>query len=135
MVLLWFGVGALVGALSAPIDGGLVGFAAGALAGMIVLPALGAFFALVGGRWQESLLGAACGLGSAIAYAIFSGYSPLAVSLLLLLGACAGATLPQMCRLYVWIAHRARAHLSSLRTERMGTGAISAVSDDGAINP
>src|SRR5262249_12588316 len=88
MVLLWLGLGALVGSLSAPPDGGMVGFVAGALAGMIVLPIFGAVFGLLGGRWWETLLGAACGLTSAILIAFLNGSTTIApnVSLYLLLG-------------------------------------------------
>jgi len=153
MVLLWVGLGAVIGVLSAPADGGMIGFLAGALAGMIVLPALGALFGLLGGRWREALVGTACGLVCAIAIAFFSGNSWLAssVSLYLLLGASAGATLPQLCRLQLWLAHEVLAQRQSsysvrkrrlspypradgpfFRTRASGT---SAASQEGIVNP
>jgi hypothetical protein len=137
MVLLWLGLGALIGILTAPPDGGMIGFLAGALAGMIVLPAVGALLGLLGGRWRESLAGAVCGLVSGIAVATLSGSTRLApsVSLHLLLGACAGATLPQMCRFYLWLAGQALAHRGSFRTERTVVSGMSAGSQDAAINP
>src|SRR5262249_6008505 len=137
MSLLWLGLGALVGILSAPTDGGIIGFVAGAMAGMIVLPPVGAMFGLLGGRWRESLGGAACGLVSGIAIAMVSRSTQLAasVSLQLLLGAFAGATLPQMCRLYFWIARQALSQLRSFRTECTGISTGSTVPEDGAINP
>jgi hypothetical protein len=137
MVILWLGLGALVGVLSAPIDGGIIGFVSGALAGMIVLPVIGAALGLLGGVWRETLVGASCGLVSGIAVVFFTGGTPLApsVSLSLLLGACAGATLPQLCRLYLWLAGQVLAQVRSFRRERTGVSGISAVSQDGAINP
>jgi hypothetical protein len=89
MLFLWLGLGGLIGILSAPPDGGVIGFVAGALAGMIVLPVLGGLLGLLGGRWRESLVGATCGLVSGIAVALFSGTPRLApsVNLHLLLGA------------------------------------------------
>jgi hypothetical protein len=137
MVLLWLGLGALVGSLSAPPDGGMVGFVAGALAGMIVLPIFGAVFGLLGGRWWETLLGAACGLPTAIVVTFLGGSTRIApfISLYLLLGAFAGATVPQMCRLYFWIARQALSQLRSFRTDRTGISGGSAVSEDGVINP
>jgi hypothetical protein len=137
MVLLSLGLGALVGSLSAPPDGGMVGLVAGALAGMIVLPIFGAVFGLLGGRWWETLLGAACGLTTAIVVTFWGGSARIApiISLYVLLGAFAGATLPQMCRLYLWIARRALSQLRSFRTERTGISSGSTVPEDGAISP
>ena len=137
MVLLWLGLGALVGSLSAPPDGGMVGFVAGALAGMIVLPILGAVFGLLGGRWRETLLGAACGLTSAILIAFLGGSTTMVpnVSLYLLLGAFAGATVPQTCRLYLWIARHTLSQLQPFRTERTGISTGSTVPEDGAMSP
>jgi hypothetical protein len=137
MVILWLGLGALIGVLSAPPDGGNIGLVSGALAGMIVLPAIGALLGLLGGVWWETLVGASCGFVSVNAVAFFYGSAPLAtsVSLPLLVGACAGATLPQICRLYLRLARQTLAQLGSLRTERTGASGISAVSQDGAINP
>jgi hypothetical protein len=137
MVLVWLGLGAVVGVLSAPPDGGSIGLLAGSLAGMIVLPAPGAVLGLLGGRWRETLVGSGCGLVSGIAVAILSGNTRLApsVSLHLLIGACAGATLPQLCRLQLWVAVQVRAQLRSLRTDPPGASGISAVSPDGVDNP
>jgi hypothetical protein len=134
MMLLWLGLGAVIGVLSAPPDGGMIGFLAGALAGMIVLPAVGALFGLLGGRWREALVGAACGVACGIAIAFFSGSSGLAssVSLYLLLGACAGATIPQSCRLQLWLAGQVLAQRQSLRMRVSGT---SAASQEGVNNP
>jgi hypothetical protein len=115
----------------------MIGFLAGALAGMIVLPVLGALLGILGGRWMETLMGTACGLVSGIAFAFFSGSSRLApsVSLNLLVGACAGATLPQLCRLQFWLAGKGLTQLRSLRRKRWGISATSSVSQDGVINP
>ena len=137
MLILWLGLGALVGVLSAPPNGGIIGLAAGALAGMIVLPAVGALLGLLGGRWRETLVGVSCGLVSGLAAAFFTGSTTLAttVNQFLLLGACAGATLPQLCRLNLWLVGQASAQLRSFRTERTATSGVSAVSQDGAINP
>ena len=134
MVLLWLALGAVIGVLSAPPDGGMIGFLAGALAGMIVLPVLGALFGLLGGRWREALVGAASGVVSGITVAFFRDSSRLApsVSLHLLLGACAGATLPQLCRVQLWLAREVLAQRQSLRTRVSGT---SAASQEGVINP
>jgi hypothetical protein len=137
MVLLWLGLGALVGILSAPADGGMIGYVAGALAGMIVLPVFGIVLGLLGGRWRETLVGSACGLASGIAVSLLNGYtrpSP-SIRLYLLLGAFVGATLPQACRLYIWLAGKAWSQLRSLRTERTSVSGESAVAEDGAINP
>jgi hypothetical protein len=134
MVLLWLGLGAIIGVLSMPPDGGMIGFLAGALAGMIVLPAVGALFGLLGGRWWEALVGAACGLASGFAIAFFSGSSRLAssVSLYLLLGTCAGATLPQLCRLQFWLARQVLAQRQSFHAR---VSRSSAASQEGAVNP
>jgi hypothetical protein len=137
MVLLWLGLGAVIGVLSAPPNCGVIGFLAGALAGMIVLPAVGALFGLLGGRWREALVGAASGVGCGVAVSFFIGSNWLAssVSLHLLLGACAGATLPQLCRLYLRLACQVSAQLRSFSTERTRVSGISAVSPEGDINP
>jgi hypothetical protein len=92
---------------------------------------------LLGGVWRETLVGASCGLVSVSVIAFFTGSAPPATSvgLPLLLGALAGATLPQLCRLYLRLARQTLTQLRSLRTERTGVSGISAVSQDGAINP
>jgi hypothetical protein len=137
MALLWLGLGALVGILSAPPDGGVIGFVAGGLAGMIVLPAIGGLLGLLGGRWRETFVGAVGGLASGIAVAFFAGSTRIAptVNLLLLFGAYGGATLPPLCRLNLWLVGQALAQRRSFRTESTGGSGISAVSLDGAINP
>jgi hypothetical protein len=134
MMLLWLGLGAFIGVLSAPPNGGMIGFLAGALAGMIVLPAVGALFGLLGGRWREALVGAACGLVSGVAIGFFGGSSRLAssVNLYVLLGACAGATLPQLCRLQLWLVGMVLAQRQSLRTRVSGS---SVASQEGVVNP
>jgi hypothetical protein len=134
MVLLWLGLGALIGIVSAPPEGGVIGLVAGALAGMIVLPVLGGLFGIFGGGWRACLVGAACGFVMGIAVAMFSGSPRFApsVSLHLLVGACAGATLPQICRLHMQLARQLAAQLRSFRTDITG---VSAASHDGAINP
>jgi hypothetical protein len=137
MVILWLWLGALIGLLTAPPNGGIVGFVAGAFAGMIVLSPIGALLGLLGGVWRETLVGASCGVVSVRVVALFTGSTPLAtsVSLALLLGAFAGSTLPQVCRLYLGLARQTLTQLRTLRTERAGASGISAVSPDGPINP
>jgi hypothetical protein len=134
MALLWLGLGAVVGILSAPPDGGIIGFAAGATAGMIVLPAFGAPLGLFGGRWRESLMGAVCGFSSGIAVTLFGGGARAApsVSLHLVFGAGVGATLPQLGRLHLRLAGQVWAQLRSFRTERP---AASSASPYEAVNP
>lgn len=122
MVLLWLGLGALVGVLSAPPDAGLIGCLAGAVAGMVVLAAVGALFGLLGGRWRETLLGAACGLACGIAVALYGGspWRTPVTGLPVLLGACAGATLPPWCRLQLWLAGQLLAQAQTFRTQLRG---------------
>src|SRR5260370_2745264 len=104
MVLLWLALGGLVGVLTAPPDGGVIGLLAGAVAGMIVLSIPGVIFGLLGGRWQETLLGAACGLAVGSVSALV--YGSLSAGLCLLIGACAGATFPQFFQINVLLAGR-----------------------------
>jgi hypothetical protein len=136
MVLLWLGLGAIIGILSMPADCGPIGILAGAVAGMIVLPGLGGLFGILGGRWQESLLGAACGLVFGITVEVFRGSTQFAgdLSLYLLIGAGGGATLPQVCRLYLRLGRRLSDSLRSWRTHPTASG-FSPVSPEDGISP
>src|SRR5262245_12432236 len=120
MVCFWLGLGAFVGILSAPPNGGPIGFVAGAVAGMIVLPWFGAPLGLLGGRWQESLLGSGCGLLSGILVAYFNGSPQRAstASLFLLFGAIVGAALPPLCRFYLRLALHISVQMRPRRTDR-----------------
>jgi hypothetical protein len=62
MTLLWLGFGAVVGTLTAPPEGGIVRVIAGTVAGMIVLPFMGAFLGMIGGKWRETFWGGVAGL-------------------------------------------------------------------------
>jgi len=66
MVLLWLALGALIGAWTSPARGGLLDVVAGAIAGTLILTPLGAALGLLGGRHDETMIGALAGfiLGS-----------------------------------------------------------------------
>ncbi len=136
MLLLWLALGALVGILTAP-PGGWIGLLAGAVAGMIVLPVLGLVLAFSGGRWTETLLGATCGLISGVVLGPIVGSVPVgtSVSLCLILGGCAGATFPPLCRFKFWLAGRLTAQLPSAGSKPDGRGAVWMASPERAINP
>jgi hypothetical protein len=136
MVLLWLGLGAIIGVLSMPADSGPIGILAGAVAGMIVLPGVGGLFGILGGPWQESLLGAACGLVFGIIVEVFRGSTQFAAdpSLYLLIGAAGGATLPQVCRLYLRLGRRLSDSLRSWTAQPGGSG-FSPVSPEDGISP
>jgi hypothetical protein len=137
MLILWLALGALVGVLSAPPNGGVIGFLAGAVAGMMVLPVVGVILGLLGGRWRESLLGATCGLASGASVALVAGNIAmgLSASLCLILGGCAGGTFPQLFRLNVWLAGRVSAQVPSAGRRRAGRAGVCVASPDGAISP
>ena len=137
MVLLWLGLGALVGTLSAPPDGGMISLVSGAMAGMIVLPGFGAMFGLLGARWWEPLLGAACGLVTSFTFGFLNGSTRLGpnIGLYLLFGAFAGSTLPQAYRLNIWLARQAISRFRSFRTDEVGASSGSAAPGEGVINP
>jgi hypothetical protein len=137
MLLLWLALGAVVGVLSAPPGGGPIGFLAGAVAGMIVLPVLGVAFGVLGGHWRATLLGASCGLVSGCAAALVVGSTRLGLSasLCLIVGACAGATFPQLCRIRCWLAGQLSAQAGSAGKKGARLLGISTVSPDCAINP
>lgn len=61
MSLLWLVFGVIVGAGTALPDGDAVRIVAGIIAGMIILPVIGAFLGLIGGRWRETLVGGIAG--------------------------------------------------------------------------
>ena len=61
MVGIWLFFGVMVGISINKPDAGIVGYTAGAIAGMIVLAPIGFLLGMIGGRWNESLFGAAVG--------------------------------------------------------------------------
>ena len=93
MTLLWLGFGIVVGVISAPPEGGIIGMIAGAVAGMILFPFLGAFLGLIGGQWRETLLGGIAGLAMGFSLGVAGGLQPLPVANVGLVGgALVGAT-------------------------------------------
>jgi hypothetical protein len=100
MALLWTALGAVVGAGSTSFKGGAIGVVSGAIAGILVLPFLGAFLGLIGGRPQETLFGALCGLVVGAAAGALGGSADLPAQMMftLLIGALIGATFPGMFR-------------------------------------
>jgi hypothetical protein len=100
MVLLWAGLGVVEGMISSPPNGDLLALFATVAAGLLLLPPMGLVFGLIGGRWNECLLGAAFGLLFALACAmVMPALAPLAVAgVCLLVGGMMGATLPVFAR-------------------------------------
>ncbi|HBI45387.1 MAG TPA: hypothetical protein DDY78_21425 [Planctomycetales bacterium] len=100
MTLLWTALGAVVGVGSTSFKGGAIGVVSGAIAGILVLPFLGAFLGLIGGRPQETLFGALCGslVGAAAGALGGSADLPAQATFTLLIGALIGATFPGMFR-------------------------------------
>jgi hypothetical protein len=61
MVGIWLFFGIVVGLSITKPNAGVMVYVAGAIAGMIVLSPIGFLLGLLGGRWNESLIGAAVG--------------------------------------------------------------------------
>jgi hypothetical protein len=76
------------------LSGGVIDLLAGVVAGIIVLSPVGVFLALLGARWQETLL---CGAGGltlgALAAKLLGLHHAFAASVGLILGALLGGTL------------------------------------------
>jgi hypothetical protein len=100
MALLWVALGVVLGAGSTSFKGGAIGVVSGAIAGILILPFLGGFLGLIGGRPQETLFGALSGLvvGAAAGALHGSADLPAQVTFTLMLGALVGATFPGMFR-------------------------------------
>ena len=114
MTLLWFGLGIVVGILSAPPERGIVGMVAGAIAGIIVLPFMGVFLGLIGGQWRETLLGGLAGLILSFGIGVASGVPELrpVANVGLVGGALVGATFFS----YVSYLRKALAALSQVKS-------------------
>jgi hypothetical protein len=101
MVLVWLVAGAVVGAIANLGKGDVVALISHMIAGMLILPLLGLFLALIGARWNEALLGCLAGLGSGLVagYGLPGGGSPDLSSLGLVFGGMMGGTVPVFIRL------------------------------------
>jgi hypothetical protein len=97
MMTVWAGLGAIMGASLGMSGGGFMG----AIAGMVELAALGAVFGALGGRPQETILGAAGGLLGSLAVGIMGGPAPIifVANFGMIYGAIVGATLQSYIRL------------------------------------
>jgi hypothetical protein len=96
MMLLWLFFGAVCGAcLDLDREGTLLRIVSSVLAGMIVLPVLGAFLGLAGGRVRPTLLGGFCGgVLAGVVGAVAGAVAPLyLVSFGVILGGLAGGTI------------------------------------------
>jgi hypothetical protein len=110
MVLLWGGLGVVVGVITSPPDSDYLALVATIIAGLLLLPPMGLVLGLVGGRWNESLLGACVGLVLAMASAmVMPSLAPLAAAgVCVLVGGMMGGTLPVFARLLKWSILAAR---------------------------
>ncbi len=101
MMTVWAALGAIMGASLGMSGGGLSGAIAGMIAGMFELAALGTVFALLGGRPEETVLGAGVGLLAGLAFGVMRVQAPLVLvaNFGLVVGAMVGATLRPYLRL------------------------------------
>jgi hypothetical protein len=98
MAALWLGFGAVVGFGIGLPTGGVLPLVSNVLAGMIVLPFLGMFLALLGGRVRPTFAGGTYGAlaGSAAGLLSGAGGNFSWANTGLIAGGIAGATLPAM---------------------------------------
>jgi hypothetical protein len=101
MSAVWAALGAVMGASVGLQGGGIIGAFAGMMAGAVELAMLGAIFAVVGGRPDESVLGAVAGLLLGLAFGLMNVQAPvvLVANFGMVVGAIAGATLRAYLRL------------------------------------
>jgi hypothetical protein len=101
MSFVWVPLGAVMGASVGMHGGGFVGAAAGMLAGCVELGILGVIFTLIGGRPDETIVGAVGGLLLGLAIGVRDGQAPvvLVANFGMVVGAIGGATLRAYVRL------------------------------------
>jgi hypothetical protein len=101
MSAVWAALGAIMGVSLGMSGGGLIGAIAGMVTGIVELAALGVVFALLGGRPQETILGAAGGLLGSLAVGMMGGPAPIlfVANFGMIYGAIIGATLQSYIRL------------------------------------
>jgi hypothetical protein len=132
MMKVWAALGAVMGAGVGLEGGGIVGAVAGTIAGMVELAVLGACCTLVGGRPEESVVGAVVGLLAGLTVGIVATPAPvgLVAGFGLVFGAITGATLRPYLKLLSLpvillgrLVHRHQRSVLSAR-RRMGTLSI-----------
>jgi hypothetical protein len=101
MSTVWAALGAIMGASIGLERGGIIWIIATMIAGMVELAVLGVIFALIGGRPEESIVGAVGGLLAGLTVGMAGGSAPVGfvASFGLVFGAITGATLRPYLRL------------------------------------
>jgi hypothetical protein len=101
MSIVWAALGAILGASMGLERGEIISIIATMFAGMIEFAVLGVIFAVMGGRPEESIVGAVGGLLVGLTVAMVGGTAPVGfvASFGLVFGAITGATLRSYLRL------------------------------------
>jgi hypothetical protein len=126
MSILWAVLGAFTGASVGLQGGGMIGAIAGMIAGMVEFATLGIIFVFIGGRPDETMLGAMAGLVVGLSIGVLGGPAPIVVvaNCGLTVGAMLGATFRAYLRLLtlpVILLRRLRRRHQRRRSSPSGT--------------